>query len=84
MHGKGGLKVVVFDHFQRYVICNCKKLMKKCYNSFIFYFNDLKSTGSVKSDRNNTTVSSFCLLLVIYYGFWPKMGQNRYCSIILA
>ena len=43
-HGTGGLEVVVFDRFQRYVEI-VRKLMKKCYNSFIFLFNDLKSTG---------------------------------------
>ena len=36
------------------------------------------------SDRNNTTVSNFCLLLAIYHGFWPKMGQNPYCPIVSA
>ena len=44
MHGKGGRQVVVFDRFQRYVEI-VKKLLKKCYNSFIFQFNDLKNTG---------------------------------------
>ena len=29
-------------------------------------------------------MSNFCLLLVIYYGFWPKMGQNPYHSIVSA
>ena len=31
-----------------------------------------------------TTVSNFCLLLLIFYDFWPKMGQNSYRSIVLA
>ena len=44
MHGTGGREVVVFDRFQRYVEI-VRKLMKKCYNSFIFQFNVLKSTG---------------------------------------
>ena len=47
--------------------------MKKCYNSFIFQSNDLKSTGSVYSDINNTTVSNFCLLLIIYMVFGQKI-----------
>ena len=44
MHGTGGREVVVFDGFQRYVEI-VRKLMKKCYNFFIFQFNDLKSIG---------------------------------------
>ena len=44
MHRTGGLEVVVFDRFQRYVEI-VGKLMKKCYNSFILQFNDLKSTS---------------------------------------
>ena len=44
MHGTGGREVVVFDRFQRYVEI-VRKSMKKCYNSFIFQFNYLKSTG---------------------------------------
>ena len=44
MHGTGGLAVVVFDRFQRNVEI-VRKLMKKCYNSFTFQINDLKSTG---------------------------------------
>ena len=49
---------------------NCKKIDEKVLTlSFFFQFNNFKSTGS---DRNNTTVSNLCLLLVIYYGFWPK------------
>ena len=44
MHGTGALEVVVFEHrFQRYVEI-VRKLM---HNSFIFQFNDLKSTGWV-------------------------------------
>ena len=59
----------------------CETVMKKCYNSFIRPFNELKSTGLVYSHIGNIIVSTFCLLLVIYYGFWSKMGQNPYCSI---
>ena len=44
MHGTGFREVVVFDRFQRYVEI-VRELMKKCYDSFIFQFNDLKSTG---------------------------------------
>ena len=44
MHGTGGHEVVVFDRFQRYVEI-VRKLMKKYYNSSIFQFNNLKSTG---------------------------------------
>ena len=44
MHGTRGREVVVFDRFQRYVEI-VRELMKKCYDSFIFQFNDLKSTG---------------------------------------
>ena len=44
MHGTGGCEVVLFDKFQRYIEI-VRKLMNKCYNSFIFQFNDLKSTG---------------------------------------
>ena len=62
---------MVFDRFQRYVEI-VRKLRKKCYNSFMVQFNYLKSTGSMESDRANTEVSNLCLLLVIYYGFWPK------------
>ena len=40
-------------------------MKSKCFNSFIWQFNDLKS---------NTTVSNFCLLLVLYCGFCPKNG----------
>ena len=44
MHGTGGREVVVFDRGQRHVEI-VRKSMKKCYNSFIFQFNYLKSTG---------------------------------------
>ena len=43
MRRTGGREVVVFDRFQRYVEI-VRKLMKKCYNSFIFHFNDFKNT----------------------------------------
>ena len=43
MHGTGGREVVVFDRFQWYVEI-VRKSKKKCYNSFIFQFNYLKST----------------------------------------
>ena len=44
MHRTGSLEVVVFDRFQRYVEI-VRKNDEKCYNSFIWQFNDLKSTG---------------------------------------
>ena len=43
MQGTWDREFEVFDRFQRYVEI-VKKLVKKCYNSFIFQFNDLKST----------------------------------------
>ena len=41
MHWTGVPDVVVFDRFQRYVEI-VTKFTKKCYNSFIFQFNDFK------------------------------------------
>ena len=43
-HGAGSREVLVLHRFQRYVGI-VRKLKKKCHNSFIFQFNDLKSTG---------------------------------------
>ena len=79
MYGTGGRKVVVFDLFQRHVEI-VRKLVKKCFNPLIFQFNDLRSACLVSSDKYNSTVSNFCLLLVMYYGFWPK---NRSRSLSL-
>ena len=46
--------------------------------------NYLKSTKQVLSDRNNSTVSNFCLLMLSYYGLDQKVGQNPYHSIVSA
>ena len=46
MRGTGGREVEVFDRFQRYVDIVIE-LMKTCYDSFTFKFNDLKSLGKV-------------------------------------
>ena len=77
MHGTGGREVVVFDWFQRYVEI-VRKLMKKCYNSFIF--NLLTWKAQVRCKVIQTTLQ----YQIIYYGFWPKMGQNPNHSIVLA
>ena len=60
MHRTGGLEVVVFDRFQRYVE-TVRKLMKKCYNSFIFQFVEgflkSKSNGVANAFTNPCTVN---------------------------
>ena len=71
MHGTGDREFVLFDRFQRYVE-TVKKVDEKVLQLFHFSIQWLKSTGLVSSGRNNTTVSNFFLLLVIYYGFLAK------------
>ena len=82
-HGTGGREVVVFDRFQQYVEI-VRKLMKKCYNSFIFPFNDLKSKVRCKV-KETTLQNQIC---VCYWSltmlFGHKMSQNPYHSIVLA
>ena len=73
MHGTGVLKLwcyALFDRFQQYV-----EIVRK-RNEIIRPFNYFKSTGSVLKHRGNTTVSNLCLLLLIYYDFWPQNGSK--------
>ena len=76
-HETGDREVVVFHRCQRYVEI-VRKLKRKCYNSFIFQFNDLKAQlrcKVIETTLQYQILSAICNLLL-------SMAKN--CSIVLT
>ena len=74
MHRTGGLEVVEFDRFQQYV-----EIVGNWWENAItlLFFNLMTWKAQIRC-KVIYTRSNFCLILVIYCGFWPKNGSKSF------